>query len=514
MKKIKPTEVQLKIIQDIEGSIVVTAGAGTGKTGVLVEKIQYELENKQCDYKTIAGITFTIKAANEIKERLNIQDDDIFIGTNNAFVIQEVVSPFMWDVYGKNYRHDFDTNYMYKVNIFQEGIDYIKEKKAICSYTDSKHNFVFELALDILKKSTAAQCYLKSKYFKLFIDEYQDCDKSMNEFFMYLKNVLNIKLFIVGDNKQSIYIWRGAAPELFDNLLKDKSFKSYELNQNFRCAKQIQNLSNILYDKTKNLYEPCDDKSSVVLVNYNNGDIITAINNSFEKKLHTAILSRTRNSALNYANELNKLGNDFVFVPQLPIDELTSKDSWIYRAIADYYFTRNVYNFFDFISVESIDRDSLIKEIKDSVVKKILDLYDCVSNKEIFYQKLESFATGFECECNKDISNLLIKTISDSENKIAFYNINNKNQSMTLHSSKGKEFQQVVIFAEDFNQADTSPECLNLLYVAITRAKNKLIIITPNFDNNFMTKVLKVRFEVKNIKGSDIFSVINIKKED
>ena len=514
MKKIKPTEVQLKIIQDIEGSIVVTAGAGTGKTGVLVEKIQYELENKQCNYKTIAGITFTIKAANEIKERLNIQDDDVFIGTNNSFAIQEVISPFMWDVYGKDFKHDFDTNYMYKVNNFQDGLSYVKEKTAICSYSDNKHNFVFELALDILKKSTAAQNYLKSKYFKLFIDEYQDCDKSMNEFFMYIKNSLQINLFIVGDNKQSIYIWRGAAPELFNNLLSDKTFKSYELNENFRCTRQIQNLSNILYDKTKKLYEQCDDKDSVILANYNDGNIYTAIDRILQKELHTAVLSRTRSSALNVANELNKLGNDFVFVPQLPIDELTSKDSWIYRAIADYYFTRNIYNFFEYIPGESVDRYSLIKETKDFVTKNLVDLFECVSNKEVFYQKLEEFARSFECECNKDISNFLINTISEKENKIAFYNIRNKNQSMTLHSSKGKEFQQVVIFAEDFNQADASSESLNLLYVAVTRAKNRLIIMTPNFNNDFIIKVLKDRFEAVNIKSKDIFNVVNIKKED
>ena len=85
---------------------------------------------------------------------------------------------------------------------------------------------------------------------------------------------------------------------------------------------------------------------------------------------------------------------------------------------------------------------------------------------------------------------------------------------MTLHSSKGKEFQQVVIFAEDFNQADASSESLNLLYVAVTRAKNRLIIMTPNFNNDFIIKVLKDRFEAVNIKSKDIFNVVNIKNDD
>ena len=121
MKKFEFSKTQKDIIKDLDGSIVVSASAGTGKTGVLVEKIKYELENNLSE-KTIAGITFTIKAANEIKERLNNSNEDLFIGTNNSFAIQEIITPFMWDVYGKNFKFDFDANYLIKVNTFEEGI--------------------------------------------------------------------------------------------------------------------------------------------------------------------------------------------------------------------------------------------------------------------------------------------------------------------------------------------------------------------------------------------------------
>lgn len=52
------------------------------------------------------------------------------------------------------------------------------------------------------------QAFLKAKYFKIYIDEYQDCDYAMHQFFMYLCKQLDIHLFVVGDEKQSIYIWR------------------------------------------------------------------------------------------------------------------------------------------------------------------------------------------------------------------------------------------------------------------------------------------------------------------
>lgn len=225
MSSFKISKTQKEIIEDIDGSIIVSASAGTGKTGVLVEKIKYELE-KNLTEKTVAGITFTIKAANEIKERLNVEnEEDVFIGTNNSFAVQEIIAPFMWDIYGKDYRFEFDANYLNKVNTFEEGINCLRENKSVCSYYDNKKNFVFDLALDILEKSSSARKYLKAKYFKLFIDEYQDCDMSMHKFFMYIKDTLQINLFIVGDSKQSIYMWRGAVPGLFNNIIEKKILK-------------------------------------------------------------------------------------------------------------------------------------------------------------------------------------------------------------------------------------------------------------------------------------------------
>ncbi len=83
------------------GNVVVRASAGTGKTRTLVSKIDYDLINKR-NHKTIAAITFTIKAANEIKTRLIRPDSQCFIGTNNMFVIEEIIRPFLKDALGKN----------------------------------------------------------------------------------------------------------------------------------------------------------------------------------------------------------------------------------------------------------------------------------------------------------------------------------------------------------------------------------------------------------------------------
>lgn len=165
--------IQKEIVEQ-PGNLIVRASAGTGKTHTMVSKIMYDIEH-QHTHKVVAAITFTIKAANEIKERLTIDTSSHFIGTNNSFVIEEIIKPFMKDVFGKAYKQDMNTDYSVKVNTFNEGVAKIRDEQVLCSYENNMENFIFQLALDILKKSKACQLYLQAKYFKIYVDEYQDC---------------------------------------------------------------------------------------------------------------------------------------------------------------------------------------------------------------------------------------------------------------------------------------------------------------------------------------------------
>lgn len=76
------TPVQQQIV-DTPGNLIVRASAGTGKTHTMVAKIATEIEHNHT-HKSIAAITFTIKAAQEIKDRLTIDSSRHFIGTNNS----------------------------------------------------------------------------------------------------------------------------------------------------------------------------------------------------------------------------------------------------------------------------------------------------------------------------------------------------------------------------------------------------------------------------------------------
>ena len=126
-------------IVNTSGNLIVRASAGTGKTHTMVSKIAKEI-NENRTHKVIAAITFTIKAAQEIKDRLSVDVTRHFIGTNNSFAIEEIIKPFMKDVYGSDYDLDMSTDYSKeaKVDTFQAAIEKIKTEGILCSYFDNK----------------------------------------------------------------------------------------------------------------------------------------------------------------------------------------------------------------------------------------------------------------------------------------------------------------------------------------------------------------------------------------
>ena len=117
-----------KEIVELPGNLIVRASAGTGKTHTMVSKIEYDIAHCHT-HRAVAAITFTIKAAAEIKDRLTIDTSNHFIGTNNSFAIEEIIKPFMKDVFGRAYKLDMSTDYSVKVKTFAEGLAKIKDEQ-------------------------------------------------------------------------------------------------------------------------------------------------------------------------------------------------------------------------------------------------------------------------------------------------------------------------------------------------------------------------------------------------
>ena len=475
------------------GNIVVSASAGTGKTRTMVSKIVYDLERNKT-HKVIAAITFTIKATQEIRERLIVDVAHNFIGTNNTFAIEEVIKPFMKDVYGEEYNIDFDTDYTnndHKFDTFDEGVELLKTNGTIYSYKPTiQKSFVFELALDIAKNSKACRLFLTAKYFGIYIDEYQDCDGEMHEFFMYLCEKLKICTFIVGDDKQSIYRWRGAKPELFVSVTNNSGFHHFILTENHRSCLSIQNYSNLLFNSTASLYRKSENKGEIILVSKNILDWPKAVMSVIDTEKSVALLRSANNNTRNGkggakegADELVKNGLNIVFIPEAPIEQITTSSAWIYMATARYIMLDNFteYDFIQEVPAEGDIEKKTVNAVKKKLVKVKAGKEDIEKFKNSFSELVEyfSYTKPDESHINK-----LLETISDTQYANSISENLPLHSSMTLFKSKGLEFEQVIIFFEDYaHNGNTSIDHLNNHYVASTRAKNKIILVSTTHED-------------------------------
>lgn len=227
------SEQQKRIVKATEDKIVVTAAAASGKTHTLVERIKYNLK-KDVDPKKIVIITFTNYAANEISERL--KNKDVFVGTIHSYANYLLVSK---GYYTKNYL---------------EAEEFDKLFEMIKLHPD---------------------CIREVEY--LYLDEAQDSNLAQFEFL--LERVRPKNYMLIGDWRQSIYRWNGAAPTFILNLKKRPEVKSYELMENYRndfeillYAKEIIRLAGI--DYLDHSLCMSDDPGEVEVIDYSLNEIV------------------------------------------------------------------------------------------------------------------------------------------------------------------------------------------------------------------------------------------------
>lgn len=465
--------IQKEIVEQ-PGNLIVRASAGTGKTYTMVSKIVYDIEHHHT-HRVVAAITFTIKAANEIKERLTIDTTNHFIGTNNSFAIEEIIKPFMKDVFGMEYKIDMSTDYSVKINTFEDGLREIRDKQILCTYSNSQENFIFQLALQILKNSKACQLYLRAKYLKIYVDEYQDCDKDMHNLFMYICEKLKITTFVVGDEKQSIYMWRGAYPKAFMGIWDRQDFSKKFMMDNFRSCQQIQNYSNLLCKETRNLYKPIDDLSSVIMVCATADNWVSSIIPYLDLEKKCALLRYSNKNAENGAKALTDGIAEFTYIPQTPIADITTETAWLYNAVSKFFILPkySVYHFRNEIPNEVVGNKKILGYIK----RKFSILNECIEQENIlkFENELTFMASYLGYETRPEHCERVYQTICDKRYHSAF-NIDNLDRiAITFHSSKGLEFEQVIMFVSDYRLANEQD--IYNHYVAATRAKSKLIMI-------------------------------------
>lgn len=294
---------QYEAVTKTEGPVLVIAGAGSGKTKVLTHKIAYLMEEKNVMPWNILAITFTNKAANEMKERItNIVGEkakDIWMGTfhsicvrilrkhidrigyDTSFIIfdtsdqKTLIKRCMKDLQvddklfteksiqaeisnAKNEMLEPDTYLARSHGDFRKekiGQVYELYQRRLKENNAIDFDDIINFCLKIFEQNDDILSYYSSKFQYILVDEYQDTNKSQ---FTLVKNLAkaNGNITVVGDNDQGIYSFRGA--DISNILNFEKDFKGTEiikLEQNYRCTGNILKIANSVIKNNETKYE-------------------------------------------------------------------------------------------------------------------------------------------------------------------------------------------------------------------------------------------------------------------
>ena len=322
LKKLNPD--QQKAVEYTGAAQMIVAGAGSGKTKVLTYKVAYLLKHS---YKpeSILALTFTNKAANEMKERIvelvGKKTEAIWMGTFHSIFARILRTEAKnidykpnFSIYDTEDSYSLVSNIMLNFNIEIEGltinsvrhrISFLKNhmimpaeyrKKFVKGYRDEKIAEIYEeyqkrliannsmdfedlllKPIQLFNSNDKILHKYKSRFNYILVDEFQDTNKAQYELLKMLVS-RTCKISVVGDDAQSIYSWRGANLGNMQDFRKDfKNHKLFKLEQNYRSTKTILAAADSVIKNNKN------QVSKTLWTQNNDGEQLTLIRCADEK---------------------------------------------------------------------------------------------------------------------------------------------------------------------------------------------------------------------------------------
>ncbi len=293
---------QQKAVEYVSGPCLVLAGAGSGKTRVIINKIAHLIRVKGYLPRQIAAVTFTNKAAREMKERIAhslgrqearglkistfhtlgldiIRKEYKHLGIKANFSLfddqdqiallkdltqqwldgdKDLINQLRFTI--SNWKNDIidstiamakaQTN---KEKLFAHCYQLYEKQLRSCSILDFDDLILLPTLL--LKQNEAVRDKWQTRIRYLLVDEYQDTNTSQYELIKLLVGS-RAKFTVVGDDDQSIYSWRGARPQNLTLLQHDfPTLDVIKLEQNYRSTGRILKVANILIENNPHMFE-------------------------------------------------------------------------------------------------------------------------------------------------------------------------------------------------------------------------------------------------------------------
>ncbi len=285
-----------------QGPLLVLAGAGSGKTSVITRKMVYLIKEKAIPARNIIAVTFTNKAAREMKQRVSklaganatqgltvstfhnfglnfIRREYKKLGMKSNFTIfddQDSLA-LIKDLGFKEAESDKQLLFRLQQQISAWKNDLILPEQAI-NHAKDQEQLIFSKVYEKYARSMKAYNAVdfddliliptlllrddpevrekwQNKIRYLLVDEYQDTNTSQYELIKHLVGQFG-NFTVVGDDDQSIYSWRGARPENLDQLAKDyPNLQVIKLEQNYRSYGRILKAANVLIENNPHAFE-------------------------------------------------------------------------------------------------------------------------------------------------------------------------------------------------------------------------------------------------------------------
>lgn len=452
---------QRKAVETTEGPLLVIAGAGSGKTRVLTTRIAYLIEKLHVSPYNILAITFTNKAAKEMKERVIKLIGDSFygmqistfhsfglsiikkyynlIGYTSTFtiidsddsltIIKKIIKDLNLDpkIYNpkaiknrissaKNELLNPDSYSKYANSDFEEKVVdiYRRYEDKLLSNNSVDFDDLLMLPIEILKNNKEVLEEYQERFKYVLIDEYQDT----NEAQYILTKLISDKyknICVVGDESQSIYSFRGANYKNILNFEKDyKNTKTILLEENYRSTKYILNAANDIIKnnvnkKDKNLWTSNSDGNKI--------KYYKALNEKDEayhvtKEIKELIINGVKKSEIAVLYRTNAQSRN--------MEEALLKENIPYKVVGSFFFykRKEIKDLISYLKLiyNNSDDTSLIRVInvpKRGIGAKTIENLEILANSQNI-SMYDAISKGKELEFKK-----LIEELKESEKNLS-----------------------------------------------------------------------------------------------
>lgn len=459
-------EFQQKAVESAHNQLLIIAGPGSGKTTVLTQRIAHLISDKNIAPQNCLAITFTRKAAQEMRERLaKISEEKAKLLNIHTF------HSLCFSILKENYE---------RAGLSQDFTVMSEQEKAL--HNDEKilenalgFDDLIQLSVKLLTENEDILNLYRNRFQYNFVDEYQDIDENQYKLIRLLVPE-NGNIFVIGDPNQAIYGFRGGDAKFFNNFTEDyPSTQIINLKNNYRSTNCIVDASNqminsfniiSMYDKPHEkitIHTAPSDKAEAEFVastieNLIGGHSFFSLDSQRSEGQESnysfsdfAILYRTSSQLPLIIEAVKRTGMPFV---NFSNDLLCEK-----KAIRS--FLNNLKDDKSVSEQFEATYDKLAEETDEYILNYLQNLAKIHNNKNEFIHEV-SFLTEAD-------------TLDKRSDRITL---------MTLHSAKGLEFKCVFIVGLENDilplyrakEPQEIEEERRLLYVGMTRAKERLFL--------------------------------------